>query len=169
MEVSERDHARGPADAPVTLVEYGDYECPDCLSAYPILKRLSAELGNRLRFVYRHFPQDRVHPHAAAAAEASEAAAAQGKFWEMHDLLFEHQKDLAEIDLGQLALKAGLEIYRFEADISSQRFAKRVREDLESGEQSGVKGTPTLFINGVKYGGEKSYEGIAAALKGAVG
>jgi len=164
MEVGERDHARGPADAPVTLVEYGDYECPNCLSVFPILKRLSQEMGNKLRFVFRHFPQDRVHPHAAAAAEASEAAAAQGKFWEMHDLLFEHQKDLAEIDLGQLALKAGLEIYRFEADISSQRFAKRVREDLESGEQSGVKGTPTLFVNGVKYGGEKTYEGIRGAL-----
>jgi len=167
MPVSERDHALGPADAPLTLLEYGDYECPNCANVFPILKRLIEEMGDQLRFVFRHFPLDRVHPRAAAAAEASEAAAAQGKFWEMHDLLYANQKDLAEIDLGLLALKAGLEIYRFEADISSQRFAKRVREDLESGEASGVKGTPTLFINGEKYAGKKTYEGIREAVGGA--
>jgi protein-disulfide isomerase len=164
-EVNERDHAIGPADAPVTLVEYGDYECPYCGNAYPIVKRLIAEMGPRLRFVFRNFPMNSVHPHAGVAAQATEAAASQGKFWEMHDLLYEHQKDLDEIEMSQFALRIGLEIYRFESDMSSERFAPRVAADFASGVRSGVNGTPTFFINGVRYDGEKDYESLKKAIE----
>ncbi len=122
VEVTKRDHALGPANAPITLVEYGDYECPDCGNAYPVIKRLIAEMGPRLRFVFRNFPLYSVHPHASVAAQAAEAAAAQGRFWEMHDLLYEHQKDLADIEMSKFALRVGLEIYRFDADLGSERF-----------------------------------------------
>src|SRR5436190_863087 len=164
VEVTERDHSVGPADAPVTLVEYGDYECPYCGNAYPVVKRLIAERAARLRFVFRNFPMNSVHPHAGVAAQAAEAAAAQGKFWEMHDLLYEHQADLADIEMTKFALKLGLEIYRFDADMSSERFAARVGEDFRGGVRSGVNGTPTFFINGARYDGEKDYESLRAAL-----
>jgi len=165
--VTDRDHALGPADAPVTLVEYGDYECPDCGNAYPEIKRLIGECGKRLRFVFRNFPQHSIHPRAGVAAMAAEAAAAQGKFWEMHDLLYEHQRELADLDMSSLALRAGVEIYRFDADLGSERFSKRVAADLESGQASGVTGTPTFFINGVRYVGEKDYESLKAAIESA--
>jgi len=152
-DVTEQDHAQGPADAPITLLEFGDYECPDCGNAYPVIKRLIAEMGPRLRFIFRNFPLSNVHPHASVAAQAAEAAAAQGKFWEMHDLLYEHQKDLADIEMSKFALRIGLEIYRFDADLASERFARRVTADYESGVRSGVTGTPTFFVNGVKLPG----------------
>jgi protein-disulfide isomerase len=167
MPVGERDHAIGPADAPVTLVEYGDYECPDCGNAYPIIQRLIREMGPRLRFVFRNFPRSSVHPHAGVAALAAEAAAAQGKFWEMHGLLYANQKNLDQVDLVRLAVRAGVEIYRFEADLSGERFAPRVGEDYDSGVASGVVGTPTYFINGVKYLGKKDYESLKQALENA--
>lgn len=163
-DVTEQDHAQGPADAPITLLEFGDYECPDCGNAYPVIKRLIAELGPRLRFIFRNFPLSNVHPHASVAAQAAEAAAAQGKFWEMHDLLYEHQKDLADIEMSKFALRIGLEIYRFDADLASERFARRVTADYESGVRSGVTGTPTFFVNGMRYVGEKDYETMKAAL-----
>jgi protein-disulfide isomerase len=166
--VGERDHAVGPADAPVTLVEYGDYECPDCGNAYPIIQRLIKEMGPRLRFVFRNFPRSSVHPHAGVAALAAEAAAAQGKFWEMHGLLYANQKNLDQVDLVRLALRAGVELYRFEADLAGERFARRVAEDYDSGVASGVVGTPTYFINGVKYGGKKDYESLERALEAAL-
>src|SRR5690242_1147921 len=106
--VTERDHALGSPAAPITIVEYGDYECPDCLNAVPIVLELRRRLGDELRFVFRHFPQNSIHPHASAAAEAAEAAAEQGKFWEMHQALFVHQSQLAEVDFGHLALTLGL-------------------------------------------------------------
>jgi protein-disulfide isomerase len=165
--VSERDHAVGPSDAPVTLVEYGDYECPDCGNAYPEIKRLIAELGPRLRFVFRNYPLYSIHPHAGVAAMAAEAAAAQGKFWQMHDVLYENQRDLADIELSRLALRAGVEIYKFEADLGSERFGRRVAEDFESGRASGVTGTPTFFVNGVRYVGEKDYASLKAAIESA--
>jgi NhaA family Na+:H+ antiporter len=164
LAVTERDHAIGPPDAPVTLVEYGDYECPDCGNAFPEIKRLIAELGSRLRFVFRNYPLYSIHPHAGVAAMAAEAADAQGKFWEMHDLLYRNQKNLADVEIGRLALRAGLEIYQFDADLGSERFARRVSEDFESGQQSGVTGTPTFFINGVRYVGEKDYASLRAAI-----
>jgi protein-disulfide isomerase len=162
--VDSSDHALGPEDASVTLVEYGDYECPYCGRAYPILKQLKEALGDRLRLVFRHFPQNSIHPRASVAAQAAEAAAAQGKFWAMHDLLFEHQDDLASIDLTQLALSAGLEPYRFEADLSSERFAKRVQKDHDDAVRNGLHKTPSIFINGVLYTGELEYKALRAAV-----
>src|SRR3954454_1624835 len=159
-DVTEQDHALGSAAAPITLLEFGDYECPYCGNAHPVIKRLIAEMGPRLRFVFRNFPMNSVHPHAGVAAQAAEAAGAQGKFWAMHDLLYEHQKDLDEIEMSQFALRAGLEIYRFDADLSSERFAPRVAEDLKSGVRSGVNGTPTFFINGQRYDGENTYDAM---------
>ena len=163
--VTERDHAIGPADAPVTLVEYGDYECPDCGNAYPIIQQLIKEMGPRFRFVFRNFPRSSVHPHAGVAALAAEAAAAQGKFWEMHGLLYANQKNLDQVDLLRLALRAGVEIYRFEADLAGERFSRRVAEDYNSGVASGVVGTPTFLINGVRYVGEKDYESLKRAIE----
>jgi protein-disulfide isomerase len=164
-DVTEQDHALGPPTARITLVEFGDYECPDCGNAYPVIKRLIAEMGQQLRFVFRNFPLSNIHPHASVAAQAAEAAAAQGKFWEMHDLLYEHQRELADIEMSKFALRIGLEIYRFDADLASERFSKRVTADYESGVKSGVTGTPTFFVNGVRYVGEKDYETLKAALQ----
>jgi protein-disulfide isomerase len=163
--VSERDHAVGPADAPVTLVQYGDYECPYCGKAYPVIKELQKRMGDRLRFVFRNFPLNTIHEHAGVAAQAAEAAGEQGKFWEMHDVLYEHQDDLAEADLNQYALRLGLEIYKFESDLSSERFAKRIREDFRGGVRSGVNGTPTFFINDVRYNGPHELEPMLEALE----
>ena len=163
--VSERDHAQGPADAPVTLVEYGDYECPYCGRAYPVVKQLQRAMGDRLRFVFRNFPLNTIHAHASAAAQAAEAAAAQGKFWEMHDILFEHQETLDAHDLREFALKIGLEIYKFESDLAAERFAPRVGEDFRSGVRSGVNGTPTFFINDTRYDGSHGVESLLAALR----
>jgi protein-disulfide isomerase len=167
-DVTPADHAIGPADAPVTLVEYGDYECPDCGNAFPAVKRLIADLGPRLRFVFRNFPLYSLHPHAGQAAMAAEAAGAQGKFWEMHDLLYQNQKNLADVEIARLALKAGLEIYKFEADLASERFGPRVGADFDSGQRSGVTGTPTFFVNGVRYVGEKDYDSLRAAIDSAM-
>ena len=165
--VTEKDHAQGPADAPVTLVEYGDYECPYCGKAYPVVKQIQQRMGDRLRFVFRNFPLNTLHEHAGVAAQAAEAAAAQGKFWEMHDILYEHQDELADADLRQYALKIGLEIYRFNADVDGEQFAKRVRDDFRGGIRSGVNGTPTFFINGVRYNGQHTLEGMLPALENA--
>ena len=164
--VTDKDHAQGPADAPITLVEYGDYECPYCGKAYPVVKELQQKLGDRLRFVFRNFPLNTLHEHAGVAAQAAEAAAAQGKFWEMHDMLYENQDDLADVQ--QYALRIGLEIYQFEADLSGEKYAKRVRDDFRGGIRSGVNGTPTFFINDVRYNGEHTLEAMLEALENAV-
>ena len=166
--VSSEDHSRGPESAPVTLVEYGDYECPYCGRASPILQQLRTELGDQFRLVYRHFPQNNVHPHASVAAQAAEAAGAQKKFWDMHDLLFEHQDDLAGADLLQYALKIGLEVYRFEADLSSEKYAAKISEDYEGGRFNSVTKTPTFFINGKKYLGPLEYDAVLAEIKTAL-
>jgi protein-disulfide isomerase len=165
LAVSEQDHIRGNRGAALTLVEYGDYECPDCEHAAPIVNELRQKLGERLRFVFRHFPQSAIHTHASAAAQAAEAAGAQQKFWEMHDVLFAHQKDLIDHDLTHFGLMIGLEIYRFQADIGSDRYARRVAEDYEGGKKNGVKGTPTFFINGNRYRGKPTIEELAAAME----
>jgi len=163
--ITEADHATGPADAPVTLVEYGDYECPDCFNALPIVKGLREKFGERLRIVFRHFPNSSIHPGASAAAAAAEAASLQGRFWEMHDALFRRQHDLADVDLTHLALRISLEVYRFERDLESEANARRVRHDLESGQRSGVKGTPTFFINGKRYRGVVDLPSMVAAIE----
>jgi NhaA family Na+:H+ antiporter len=163
--VAANEHAIGPTDAPVTLVEYGDYECPDCLNAVPIVGELRKRLGDRVRFVFRHFPLSSVHPRASVAAMAAEAAGAQGKFWEMHETLFKHQKELADLDLPHLALMTGLELYRFEREMESDAWSRRVRENFDGGEKSGVRGTPTFFINGKRYRGKITVDAMQAALE----
>ena len=163
--VGARDHAEGSLDAPVVLVEYGDYECPDCLNAWPIVKELRQRLGDSLAVVFRHFPRSNIHPRASAAAQAAEAAASQGKFWEMHDLLFKNQKRLADLDLTHLALRLGLEIYRFQTDYERPSHLRRIAEDLDSGAASGVKGTPTFFINGCRYRGDRDLPSLLSAIE----
>jgi protein-disulfide isomerase len=165
LPVGERDHVQGPADAPVTLVEYGDYECPYCGRAYPIVKALQARLGDRLRFVFRNFPLTTAHPHAERAAEAAEAAAAHGRFWEMHDRLYEHQRALDDSHLERYAADVGLDVARFTGELEAGHHRARVREDFLSGVRSGVNGTPTFFINGVRHDDSYAPEVLLAALE----
>src|SRR5437870_202074 len=142
---ADRDHILGPADAPVTLVEYGDFECPFCGRSYPAVQAIRRHLGERLRFVFRHFPRPE-HPHARHAAEAAEAASAQAHFWEMHDALFEHQAALEDRDLVGYAAVIGIDVAQFEHDLREHTYLERVHADIESGGRSGVHGTPTFFI-----------------------
>jgi len=165
LPVTERDYAQGSADAPATLVEYGDYECPHCGRAYPIVKDVQRRLGSRLRFVFRNFPLAEIHPHAQHAAEAAEAAAAQERFWEMHDTIFEHQRALDDRHLLGLAKSLGLDESRFEQELKAHVHAARVREDFLSGVRSGVNGTPTFFINGVRHDDSWDLETLVAALE----
>jgi protein-disulfide isomerase len=157
MPVTEdRDHIQGPADAAVTLVEYGDYECPYCAEAYPIVKEVQSRMGKRLRFAFRNFPITTSHPHAERAAEAAEAAASQGMFWQMHDLLYENQRRLREEDLRTYAERLGLDVERFDKEMAEHVHAERVHEDFMSGVRSGVNGTPTFYVNGARH--DDSYE-----------
>jgi protein-disulfide isomerase len=167
--VTERDHSLGPADAPVTLVEYGDYECPYCRAAHQVVKTISHAMPDRLRFVYRNFPLTTVHPHAALAAQAAEAAALQGAFWELHDTLYDHQDALELVDLGQYAVAHGLELDQFVADMASEEVMNRVKEDFRGGVHSGVNGTPTFFVNGVRYNGSYDLDALTRALETAAG
>src|SRR6202158_226295 len=156
--VNAQDHVAGPDDAPVTLVEYGDFECPYCGMAHPIVKRAQRELGDQLRFIFRNFPLAELHPHARLAAQAAEAAAAQGRFWEMHQMLFEHQDALELQDLIGYAKLLGLDVPRFERELEAGTYAKKVRDDFRSGVRSGVNGTPTFFVNGERYNGSWANE-----------
>jgi protein-disulfide isomerase len=161
----DRDHIQGPADAPVTLVEYGDYECPYCGAAYPIIKEVQSRMGDRLRFVFRNFPISTTHPHAEQAAEAAEAAAVQGRFWEMHDLLYENQRRLRDQDLRGYAASLGLDVERFVKELDDHTYAKRVHEDFMSGVRSGVNGTPTFYVNGTRHDYSYDTETLLAALE----
>jgi protein-disulfide isomerase len=161
---AERDHILGPADAPVTLVEYGDFECPFCGRSYPAVQQIRRELGDRLRFVFRHFPRPE-HPHARHAAEAAEAAAAQGHFWQMHDLLFEHQSALEDKDLVGYAAAISLDVGRFEHELTTHVYLERVHADLQSAARNGVHGTPTFFINGVKHEGPDTFDDLMSAIR----
>jgi protein-disulfide isomerase len=166
LPVSEdRDHVQGPAEAAVTLVEYGDYECPYCGAAYPIIKEVQERMGERLRFVFRNFPITTSHPHAEQAAEAAEAAAAQGRFWQMHDLLYENQQRLGDEDLRAYAGQLGLEVEPFDQELAEHVHAPRVREDFMSGVRSGVNGTPTFYINGLRYDDSYELDTLLAALE----
>jgi Na+/H+ antiporter NhaA len=162
----ERDHLRGPSEAPVTVVEYGDFECPYCGRAEPIVRELLADFGD-VRYVWRHLPLSDVHPNAQLAAEASEAAADQGAFWEMHDLLLDHQDDLRPWDLVTYAERLGLDLERFRDDLDRHRWASRVEEDVDSADMSGVTGTPTFFINDRKHDGAYDIQTLSAAVRGA--
>lgn len=163
--VNTQDHVQGPATAPVTLVEYADYECPYSHRAYHVIKGVQRELGDQLRFVYRNFPLREIHPHAQHAAEAAEAAANQGTFWEMHDYLFEHQHALDDAHLRQYAASLGLDADRFDQDMAQHRYAGQIEDDLLGGVQSGVRGTPTLFLNGVRYEGSPDRESLVSTIR----
>jgi protein-disulfide isomerase len=163
--VNAGDHVQGSQDAQVTLVEYGDYECPYCGEAYPIVKRLEKKMGRDLRFVFRNFPLTESHPRALAAAQAAEAAGLQGRLWEMHDLLYENQDTLEDKDLIAFARKLKLDIERFTRDFSSNEVRTKIQEDFSAGVRSGVNGTPTFFINGVRHDGSFEYEDLMAALQ----
>src|SRR5919199_6899410 len=148
---SKHDHIQGPDTAPATLVEYGDYECPYCGQAYPIIKNIQEYFGDKLRFVFRNFPVTQVHPHAEHAAEAAEAAGVQNKFWEMHDYLYEHQDALDDNHLRRYASVLEMDVSRFDHEMARHAYAGRVRDDFMGGIRSGVNGTPTFYINGVRY------------------
>jgi len=162
---SSRDHIRGPDDAPVTLVEYGDFECPYCGQAEHVIRELLSSLGSDVRYVWRHLPLNDVHGEAQLASEASEAAAAQGKFWEMYDKLIEHQDELAFRDLVRHARELGLDEERFTDDIRRHEYAQRVSEDVASADESGVSGTPTFFINGQRHHGAYDSASLAQAVR----
>jgi len=164
---AERDHIRGRVDAPVTLVQYGDFECPYCAHAAPVIDKLLDHLGNELRYVFRHLPLNDVHPNAQAAAEAAEAAGAQGAFWEMHDRLLRHQDALAPSDLHRHASELGLDLDRFSEDLRRRRHAPRVTEDVQSADASGVSGTPTFFVNGRRHQGAYDIDTLTRAVKAA--
>ena len=162
----ERDHIRGPADAPVTLVEYGDFECPYCGRAEDVIRELLADFGD-VRYVWRHLPLTDVHPRAQIAAEAAEAAADQGAFWEMHDLLFQHQDALKPSDLERYARELGLDTQRFSDELRSHEHAARIADDVDSADLSGVSGTPTFFVNGRRHYGAYDVAGLTASVKAA--
>jgi protein-disulfide isomerase len=159
----DRDHVRGPADAIVTVVEYGDFECPYCGRAEPAVSELIS--GNDVRFVWRHLPLIDVHPHAQQAAEAAEAAAAQGAFWAMHDLLLANQDHLTAPDLRRYAGQLGLDVARFETDVKRRAYEAHIAHDVESADLSGVSGTPTFFVNGQRHYGAFDLESLTEAIR----
>ena len=162
--VGPADHAQGPADALVTLVEYGDYECPHCGHAYPIVKALQRRFGSQLRFVFRNFPLREIHPNAEAAAETTEFAATQDKFWEMHDLIYENQQDLSDELLSDLAKRLKLDAQGLAKALETGEFADRVQKDFSGGIRSGVNGTPTFFINGERHDADFELETLGRAI-----
>jgi protein-disulfide isomerase len=163
----DRDHVRGADDAPVTLVEYGDYECPYCGQAEAVVRELLVSFGHDLRYVWRHLPLNEVHPHAQLAAEAAESAGAQGAFWEMHDRMFEHQDQLTPADLLGHAEALGLDADRVRSELDLRIYDQRVAEDIASADASGVAGTPTFFVNGKRHHGDYDLDTLSAAVRAA--
>jgi len=163
--VTPEDHLQGPDSATATLVEYGDYECPHCGVAYPIVKRVQKHFGKGLRFVFRNFPLSEMHPHAESAAETAEFAGAHGKFWEMHDGLFENQDHLGGPLYLELAQELGLPAAELRQALEASKYKDRVRADFSSGVRSGVNGTPTFFINGKRHDGPFDYESLVQAIE----
>ncbi|HMD44215.1 MAG TPA: thioredoxin domain-containing protein [Candidatus Acidoferrum sp.] len=166
--VGEHDHMQGAATATCTLVEYGDYECPHCGRAYPIVKRVQKHFGKRLRFVFRNFPLGEMHPHAESAAESAEFAGSKNKFWEMHDLLFENQENLSGVLYLKLATQLELPPEALREALEKRAFATKVKADFTGGVRSGVNGTPTFFINGERHDGSFEYEDLLGAIEGAL-
>jgi len=162
LPVQPDDHVQGAPDALYTLVEYGDYECPDCGRLFITLHDLRAQQGDQLRLVFRHYPRSGIHPHAQQAAEAAEAAGAQGRFWEMHDLLFANQNALTTKDLNRYADQLSLDTKRFRDELKHRTYEDRVREDFRRGVANGVYGTPGLFINGIRHDGELDVKSFLA-------
>ena len=165
LPIRPMDHAHGPEDAPYTLVEYGDYECQDCGRLYVILRDLQSDIASRLRVVFRHYPLSGIHHHAQQAAEAAEAAGAQGKFWEMHTLLFERQSALDTKNLIRYAGELELDVQRFRSELKNQTYRDIVRADFIAGVQNGVYSTPGLFLNGVRYDDDWGRESLQSLLK----
>jgi formate-nitrite transporter family protein len=164
--VTERDHTSGSATAPVTLLEYGNFECIHCGRAYPVIKQVRKLLGDNLRFVFRHFPTVQTHPHSLRAAEAAEAAATQQKFWQMHDELFSHQAALEDRDLSRYAKRIGLNPERFSHDMTEHSFLQQIEADYQrSLFDEHITGTPTLYLNDVRYTGATDFEGLLHAIK----
>ena len=164
--VTAEDHAEGGANAEYTLVEYGDYQCPSCGQVVPLIKQVQKKLGDKLSFVFRNFPLTEMHENAEAAAETAEFAAAKGKFWEMHDLLYKHQEELSEADLLGYAKRLDLDDAELKQALDDGTYEKRVQADLKSGEHSKVQGTPTFFVNGKQYTGGYDAESLIEALQG---
>jgi protein-disulfide isomerase len=163
--ITQDDWILGKADSPVMILEYGDFECPYCAMARPILQGLVTEHPDTIHLVFRHFPIATTHPHALIAAEAAEAAGAQGKFWEMHDLLFTHQNRLVFDDLRIYADKLGLDMARFDREMMTHRYEDEVQKDFHSGIQDGANGTPSIFINGLRYDGPRERSSILSAIR----
>jgi protein-disulfide isomerase len=163
--VGGQDHVQGVVSTETTLVEYGDFECPYTRRARPVVRRRRQEFGDRLLFVFRSFPLTRIHPHAEAAAEAAEAAAAQGHYWEMHDMLFDNQRALEDEDLKRYASELGLDMARFDRELAEHAHVHRVNEDVRSGLKSGVQGTPTFFVDGLRHDGPNDLATLRAALE----
>lgn len=163
--VNDNDHSQGAADAAHVLVEYGDYQCPSCGQAYPIVKSVQKHFGQKLKFVFRNFPLSEMHQYAEAAAETAEFAAAHDKFWEMYELLYKHQENLTNADLLGYAKKLGLDADELQEALKAKTYRKRVQTDLAGGEKSGVNGTPTFFINGTLYDGSYDSSSLIAAIE----
>jgi protein-disulfide isomerase len=166
--VSDQDHAQGPADAPCTLVEYGDFQCPHCRAAEQAIRRLQRHFGDRLRFVFRNFPLTRIHPYAQSAAETAEFAASHDRFWEMHHLIFKNQ-DRLDVDLFiELAAELNLDTAELTHALDKGIFAGRVRSDFTGGVRSGVNGTPTFFVNGERHNGSFEFDRLVEAVEEAL-
>ncbi len=165
--VGPGDHIQGNKKAPVTLVEYGDYECPYCGQAYPVVKQIQKHFGNQLLFAFRNFPLTQVHPYAEMAAETAEFAADSDRFWEMHDLIYENQSSLSPEFLLELAQSLELSVKDLEVAIAKKKYAPKIEKDVMSGVRSGVNGTPTFFINGQRYNGPFDFEDLVAAIDAA--
>ena len=163
--VTPQDHVVGPSDAPVTLVEYGDYECPHCAQAHPIVATLVEQLGDQLRFAFRHFPLTQVHPNAEAAAQSAEFCGAHGQFWEMHDALYANQAALSLPLLFALVRELGLSDEGLRESLASGTYAPKIRSDFLSGVRSGVNGTPCFFINGRRHNGSYAFEELYSAIE----
>lgn len=166
--MGREDHKQGSLNSPAVLVEYGDYQCPFCGQAYPVVKEIQRRLGDRLCYVFRHFPVTQAHPFAMQAAEAAEAASAQGKFWEMHDLLYRHQQALDLESLKRYAGAVNLDTGRFERELESHAYVARIKEDFMGGVRSGVNGTPAFYINGVRHDGPWELEPLLQAIEESV-
>lgn len=166
LPIQLEDHVQGPAEARFTLVEYGDYECPACGSLFQTLGQVHEGLKEEMRFVFRHYPLSGIHPQAQQAAEAAEAADAQGRFWEMHELLFQNQSTLSLPDLRKYAQQLELDMERFDSEMKERKYEERVRDDFRRGVANGVYGTPGLFINGIRFNGDPTLDSILAILKG---
>jgi protein-disulfide isomerase len=164
--ITEKDHSSGPETAPVTLLEYGNFECIHCGRAYPVIKQVRKLLGDSLRFVFRHFPTVQTHPHSLRAAEAAEAAASQQKFWQMHDELFSHQTALEDRHLSRYARRAGLNLERFNHDMTEHSFLQQIEAEYQrSLFDEHVTGTPTIYLNEIRYTGATDLEGLLHAIR----